>query len=91
MLRPRQARQLRLGVGSHGSIPWQVLVVLLAFAVLMLLKFCSLGLDRQTPRNTTTKKGKVVRMNVHRRVLSSGLDTAAAVGAGMVAGLPLLA
>ena len=77
-------------MGSHGSIPWRVLVVLLAFAVLMLIKFCSLGLDHDLPRDTTTRSGKVVLMDNVRKVLSVGFDTAWAVGAGMVAGLPLL-
>lgn len=38
------ARWLRLGVGGSGSIPCGVLLVALAFAVLMLIKFCSLDL-----------------------------------------------
>jgi hypothetical protein len=67
-----------------------VLVVLLAFAALTLIKFCSLGLDHDLPRNTTTQNGKVVLMNNVRKVASVGFDTAWAVGAGMVAGLPLL-
>jgi hypothetical protein len=77
-------------VGSHGSIPWRMLVAVPAFVVLTLIKLCSLGLDRWTPRNLAAKKGKVVRLKGVRKVFSIGLDTAWVVGAGIVAGLPLL-
>lgn len=56
----------------------------------MLIKFCSLGLVKKTPGNKKAKKGKVVRMNNVRKVLSVVYDTAWAVGCSIVAGLPLL-
>src|SRR5690349_5338727 len=68
MLRELLLRRLRLGVGSHGSIPWRLLVVLLAFVVLLLIKFCSLGLGNRNPSGSTARKGKVVRMNRARKV-----------------------
>ena len=77
-------------MGGSGSIPYGVLLVILAFAALMLIEFCSLGLVSKTPRNKKPKKGKVVRMNDVRKVLSVGFDTAWAVGCSIVAGLPLL-
>lgn len=77
-------------MGGGGSIPSQLLVVLPAFAALTFIKFCELGLERKTPRNATAWRGKVTRMRDVRKVLSVGCDTAWAVGASMVAGLPPL-
>jgi hypothetical protein len=81
---------LRLGVGELGSIPG-VLLLLAAFAVLVLLRFASLAPGSPKPETKKDEERKVVPMAKKSRLLcSAGIETAWAVGGSMLAGLPLL-
>ena len=76
-------------MGGPGSIPgW--LLVLFAFVVLVVLRFGSLVLGGDKPEATRAKKRKVMSMVHVKSMLSIVAETTWALGAGMLAGLPLL-
>jgi hypothetical protein len=76
-------------VRGPGSIPGWLLVPV-AFAVLVALRSASLALGRTTPETPKAQKGKVTPMTHATSMLSITAETAWALGAGMLAGLPLL-
>jgi ABC-type uncharacterized transport system involved in gliding motility auxiliary subunit len=79
---------LRLGVGGLGSIPsW--LLVSVAFVVLVTLRFAGLVLGVTKPEAAIAKKRKVTPMVHIKSVLSTVAETVRALGANMLAGLPL--
>jgi hypothetical protein len=80
---------LRLGVGGPGSIPGWLLVPV-AFAVLVTLRFVSLVLGSTKPETTRTRERKVTLMVHARSIMSVVAETAWALGTSMLAGLPLL-
>jgi hypothetical protein len=76
-------------VGGLGSIPgW--LLVLVAFVVLVILRFVSLVLGTTKPEAKREESGKVVRMAHIKSIMSNVAETTWAVGTSMLAGLPLL-
>ena len=80
---------MRLGVRGLGSIPsW--LLVPVAFVVLVVLRFASLALGSTKPETTEAPKGKEALMAHVKSILSIVAETAWALGASMLAGLPLL-
>jgi len=80
---------LRLGVGGPGSIPgW--LLASVAFVVLVTLRFVSLVLGSSKPEATRAQERKVALMVHAKSILSIVAETTWALGASMLAGLPLL-
>jgi hypothetical protein len=76
-------------VGGLGSIPgW--LLVLVAFVVLVVLRFVSLVLGTPKPEAKREENGKVVRMAHIKSIMSNAAETTWAIGTSMLAGLPLL-
>jgi hypothetical protein len=76
-------------VGGLGSIPgW--LLVLVAFVVLVVLRFVSLVLGTSKPEAKREENGKVVRMAHIKSIMSNVAETTWAIGTSMLAGLPLL-
>lgn len=72
-----------------GSIPgW--LLVLVAFVVLVVLRFASLALGNTKPETTKAQRRKVTPMARVKSTLSIVTETAWALGTSMLAGLPLL-
>jgi hypothetical protein len=80
---------LRLGVGGLGSIPGGLLV-LTAFVALVILRFVSLALGTNKPEASREETKKVMLMVHVKSILSVVSETAWALGASMLAGLPLL-
>lgn len=66
------------------------LFVPIAFVVLVTLRFVSLVLGSSKPEAERAKKGKVTLMAHFKSILSTVTETAWALGASMLAGLPLL-
>ena len=76
-------------MGGLGSIPgW--LFVLVAFVVLVILRFVSLVLGTTKPKAKIEENGKVVRMAHIKSITSNVAETTWALGTSMLAGLPLL-
>jgi hypothetical protein len=80
---------LRLGVRRLGSIPgW--LLVLVAFVVLIVLRFASRVLGNTKPESARAEKEEVTLMTHVKSIVSMVTETAWALGTNMLAGLPLL-
>ena len=76
-------------MGGLGSIPgW--LLVLVAFVVLVVLRFVSLVLGTPKPEAKREENEKVVRMAHIKSIMSNVAETTWAIGTSMLAGLPLL-
>lgn len=76
-------------MGGLGSIlGW--LLVLVAFVVLVVLRFVSLVLGTTKPEAKREENGKVVRMAHIKSIMSNVAETTWALGTSMLAGLPLL-
>lgn len=76
-------------MGGLGSIPgW--LLVLVAFVVLVVLRFASLALGTTKPETKREESGKVMRMAHIKSIMSDVAETTWAIGTNMLAGLPLL-
>jgi len=76
-------------VRGLGSIPGWLLVPV-AFAVLVVLRFVSLVLGRAKPETTGARNRKVTPMLHAKSILSIVTETAWALGTSILAGLPLL-
>lgn len=76
-------------MGGLGSTPgW--LLVLVAFVVLIILRFASLALVTTKPEAKREENGKVVRMAHIKSIMSNMAETTWAIGASTLAGLPPL-
>lgn len=76
-------------MGGPGSIPGWLLVPV-AFVVLVILRSASLVLVGTKPEAERAEKGKVMFMVHVKSILSIVAETTWALGASMLAGLPLL-
>ncbi len=76
-----------MGVPS-SILGW--LLALVAFAVVVILRYANLVLETTKPETTSTHKGKGTPMAHMKLLLSSLTETAWALGTSMLAGLPLL-
>jgi hypothetical protein len=76
-------------VGVPSSI-LGCLLTLVAFTVVVILRYANLVLDQDKPETTSTHKGKETPMAHRKLLLSSLTETAWALGTNMLAGLPLL-
>jgi len=80
---------LRLGVRGLRSIPSGLLVPV-AFVVLVTLRFVSLALINTRPEAQRARRKKVTLVVHVKSMLSVTAETAWALGASILAGLPLL-
>jgi hypothetical protein len=63
--------------------------MLVAFVVLVVLRFVSLALGTTKPEAKREENGKVVRMAHIKSIMSNVAETTWALGTSMLAGLPL--
>lgn len=77
-------------MGGLGSNP-SMLLVLVAFAVLVIVRSAGLVLGNTKPEVATTREGKETLMiQVARSLAKAAFETAWALGTSVLAGLPLL-